>query len=79
MQSLVPRGLKNVPPKALIFASEPSSGQVLFNELNPLVIFKCSSSQTQEIGEFRPARTSFPLRQSVYNAVLAGCLPRRIF
>ena len=61
--------------KALIFASEPSSGQVFFNELNPWLSSSVVRHKLRRLVSFVPQEPSFPLRQSVYNAVLAGCLP----
>ena len=61
--------------KALIFASEPSSGQVFFNELNPWLSSSVVRHRLRRLVSFVPQEPSFPLRQSVYKAVLAGCLP----
>ena len=61
--------------KALIFGSKPSSGQVFFNEKNPWLSSSVVRHKLRRLVSFVPQEPSFPLRQSVYNAVLAGCLP----
>ena len=61
--------------KALVFASKPSSGQIIFNELNPWLSSSVVRHKLRRIVSFVPQEPAFPLRQSVYKAVLAGCLP----
>ena len=61
--------------KALIFASKPSSGQIFFNELNPWLSSTVVRHKLRRLVSFVPQEPAFPLRQSVYNAILTGCLP----
>ena len=61
--------------KAMVFGSQPSSGEVVFNGLNPWSSSSTARHRLRRLISFVPQEPSFPVRQSVYNAVLAGCLP----
>ena len=65
--------------KALIFALKPSSGQMIFNKINPWAVSKRARHKLRKFVSFVPQEPPFPLRQSVYHAILVGRLPTMNF